>query len=234
MFSDFKPIKIEPIAYIQTDFDEKFGIPRQSGKVPQLMGRIIFLPKYRDPNALREIESFSHLWLLFHFSKSQRSDWSPTVRPPRLGGNKRVGVFASRSPFRPNSIGLSSVRLIKKEQTENNKTTLLVSGADLLNNTPILDIKPYLPYTDSHPQAVAGYADTHISHRLAVHARPDILDIIPKSKQEALISCLAEDPRPSYQNEPKRVYSMRFSGYDIHFKIDENDLEIIGIDQIIK
>lgn len=220
---------MHPIAYIHTDFKEKFGIPRQSGRVPDLKGRIIFLPEYRKPEAFRGITEFSHLWLIFDFSESHRKNWTPTVRPPRLGGNKRMGVFATRSPFRPNPIGLSCVKLNGLEQT-NNGIELLVSGIDLLDNTPILDIKPYLPYADSHPEAQGSYAEYLQHYHLEVQFPEKFLNQIPETKQQALIACLADDPRPSYQDDPERIYHMQFSELDIHFKVNQNQLKVIGID----
>ncbi len=213
-------INMKPIAHIRTDFTEKFGIPRQSGRVQSLTGRIVFLPQYRNPEALRGLEGFSHLWLIFDFSESHRSEWSATVRPPRLGGNKRIGVFASRSPFRPNPIGLSSVRLTGIEKTENEGAVLHVSGADLLDMTPIYDIKPYLPSADSHPDALGGYADEFTEYRLQVDFPEELLRILPEEKRQAAIDCLAEDPRPSYQDDSDRIYSMNFAGFDIHFTVN--------------
>lgn len=224
---------IKPIARIQTDFDEKFGIPRQSGRVPELVGRIVFLPEYRDPESLRGIEGFSHLWLIFDFSKAHRDEWSPTVRPPRLGGNRRMGVFATRSPFRPNPIGLSCVRFLGVEKTETEGTVLLVGGADLLNGTPILDIKPYLPYADCHPDAVGGFADTAGERSLEVEFPPKWLECVPKEKQAALTACLAQDPRPSYQDDPERVYSMRFAGLDVHFTVKDSTATVVSVDNNI-
>ena len=223
-------VEMHPIAYIESDFKEKFGIPRQSGRVQSLTARIVFLPKYRNPDALREIEGFSHLWLLFDFSKAHQAQWSPTVRPPRLGGNRKIGVFASRSPFRPNPIGLSSVRLLGVEKTEKEGYVLLVSGADLLNGTPIFDIKPYLPFTDSHPNATAGYAAQGLNHRLEVVFPPDLLQKIPKEKREGLTACLAEDPRPSYQ-EGDRPYSMRFGAFDVRFTVQNQTLTVFAVDE---
>lgn len=222
---------IQAIAHIHTDFKEKFGIPRQSGRVPELEGTIVFEPKYRNPESLRGIEEFSHLWLIFDFSKSHRKEWSPTVRPPRLGGNRRVGVFASRSPFRPNPIGLSCVRLIRLEQTNQNGTILVVSGCDLLDNTPILDIKPYIPYADCHPDATGSYAEEQKSHKLTVEIPDDLLSIVPVNKRDAMIACLADDPRPSYQNDPERTYHMYFGNQDIHFRVKGNQLLVIGIEE---
>lgn len=212
-------IIMKPIANIRTDFTEKFGIPRQSGRVQSLTGRIVFLPQYRNPEAIRGLEGFSHLWLIFDFSEAHRSEWSATVRPPRLGGNKRIGVFASRSPFRPNPIGLSSVKLTGIEKTEAEGTVLYVSGADLLDMTPIYDIKPYLPSSDSHPEALGGYADEFTEYRLQVDFPEDLLQILPEEKRQTAIDCLAEDPRPSYQDDSDRVYSMNFAGFDIHFTV---------------
>lgn len=221
-------MEIFPIAHIQTDFNEKFGIPRQSGKVPSLTARIVFEPKYRNPDALREIESFSHLWLIFDFSLAHKEGFTPTVRPPRLGGNRRVGVFASRSPFRPNNLGLSSVRLLKVEKTENEGDVLIVSGADLLNGTPIYDIKPYLSYTDSHPDAICGYASEALGHRLNVIISDKLLLEIPENKREALIDCLKEDPRPSYQDD-EREYTMSFADFEVSFKVCGENLEVLKI-----
>ncbi len=211
-------LSIEPIAYIETDFPDKFGVPRQSGRVEPLRGRIVFLPAYRNPDALREIEGFSHLWLLFDFSLAHREGWSPTVRPPRLGGNRRVGVFASRSPFRPNPIGLSSVRLLGIEHSEKDGDCLLVGGADLVDRTPIFDIKPYLP-SDCHPDARGGYADAEVSHRLTVDFPPHLLNALPIEKREALLLCLADDPRPSYQADAERIYRMRFASLEVSFTV---------------
>ena len=220
-------MELKPIAYIHTDFKEKFGIPRQAGRIPELAGRIAFEPEYRNPEALRGITEFSHLWLIFDFSESHRENWSPTVRPPRLGGNQRIGVFASRSPFRPNPIGLSCVKLEKIQNGE-----LFVSGVDLLDNTPIFDIKPYLPYADSHPEALGSYGEALRYHHLEVHIPESLLHQLPESKQKAVIACLADDPRPSYQTNPDRIYSMQFAEFDIHFKVHQNQLEVIRIDTL--
>ncbi|MBE5742991.1 MAG: tRNA (N6-threonylcarbamoyladenosine(37)-N6)-methyltransferase TrmO [Clostridiales bacterium] len=212
-------MEIKPIAKIYTDFKEKFGIPRQSGRGVNLIGKIVFEPKYRFPEAIREIEKFSYLWLIFDFSLSHREEFSPTVRPPRLGGNTRVGVFASRSPFRPNSLGLSSVKLIKIEDDENLGKVLIVEGADILNETPIYDIKPYL-LSDCHPDATVGYADT--IHKLEVVVPPNLKEKIPKDKLIAVISCIEEDPRPSYHDDENRVYKMKFDNFEIHFSVKDN------------
>ena len=218
------------IAVIHTDFKEKFGIPRQSGRVSSLQGRIVFEPTFRDPDALRGIEGFSHLWLLFDFSRSHRENWSPTVRPPRLGGNTKIGVFASRSPFRPNPVGLSCVKLERVEATENEGTVLYVSGVDLLDGTPIFDIKPYLPFADCHPEAKGGYADDFRDHRLAVEFPPELLALLPEDKQETAVACLAEDPRPSYQDD-ERVYSMNFAGFDIHFTVRNKKATVFSVEK---
>ena len=220
---------IEPVAHIKTDFKEKFGIPRQSGRAEALKGKIIFTPEFRNPSALNGLEEFSHIWLLFDFSESHTDEWHPTVRPPRLGGNKRVGVFASRSPFRPNSIGLSSVKLEGIENDGENGMVLIVSGVDLLDGTPIYDIKPYIPYCDSHPDASGSYAEEHKQHKLDVIFPEHLLTLIPEDKREAVIQCLSDDPRPSYQSEPERVYNMLFAGSDISFRVDENVLTVIEI-----
>lgn len=222
---------IKPIAYIETDFKEKFGIPRQSGRVESLKGRIVFLPEYRNPDALRGLEGFSHLWLIFDFSLSHRDGWSPTVRPPRLGGNEKIGVFASRSPFRPNPLGLSLVKIDSIENTERQGFVINVSGVDLLDGTPIFDIKPYLPYADCRPDAVGGYADALKGYSLEVVFPEELLNFIPVGKRDAVISCLADDPRPSYQSDD-RVYSMRFGDFDIRFKVDEKVLTVIEVENL--
>ncbi|MBQ3258959.1 MAG: tRNA (N6-threonylcarbamoyladenosine(37)-N6)-methyltransferase TrmO [Clostridia bacterium] len=221
---------MKPIAYIRTDFNEKFGIPRQSGRVPELVGRVVFEPEYRHPDSLRGIDGFSHLWLIFDFSEAHRDTWSATVRPPRLGGNERVGVFATRSPFRPNPIGLSCVRFLGIEHTENEGDVLLVGGADLLDNTPIYDVKPYLPYADCHPEAIGGFADSAVVRQLNVMIPDEWMSRIPENKRAVLAACLAEDPRPSYQDDPERVYHMRFADRDIHFTIADNTATVVRVD----
>ena len=222
--------EISPIAIIHTDFKDKFGIPRQAGRVPSLTGRIVFLPEYRDPDSLRGIEGFSHLWLLFDFSRAHREGFTPTVRPPRLGGNTRVGVFASRSPFRPNPIGLSCVKFEGIEHSETEGDVLKVSGVDLLDETPIFDIKPYLPFADSVPDAIGGYADEQKDHALSVDFPATLLEQLPEEKREAAIACLAEDPRPSYQGDG-RVYSMRFAGFDIHFTVSDGKATVEALEK---
>lgn len=223
---------IKQIAVIHTDFREKFGIPRQSGRVPSLTGEIEFLPEYRKSEALRGLEGFSHLWLIFDFSKAHREQWSPTVRPPRLGGNQRIGVFASRSPFRPNPLGLSCVKLVEIRHTADRGDVLVVSGADLLDGTPIYDIKPYLPFADSYPEALGGYADAQQSHRLQVEVPPELLECLPEDKRQTMIDCLAEDPRPSYQNDSERVYSMQYAGFDVHFRVVQECVQVIGVEEL--
>ncbi len=220
---------IKPIAYIRTDFKEKFGIPRQSGIVGELTARIVFLPEFRDPEALRGIDGFDYLWLIWRFSANRHDGWRPTVRPPRLGGNARMGVFATRSPFRPNPMGLSSVRLIGVEHTAAEGTVLIVSGADMLDNTPIYDIKPYIPYTDCHPDSRGGFADSGAPEPLKVDIPEQLLSRFPEAKREALISVLAQDPRPAYQNDPERVYGLSFAGYSVRFTVTENALKVIDL-----
>ena len=217
------------IAHIHTDFTSKFGIPRQSGLVEELEATIIFESEYRNPDALRGIEEYSHLWLLWQFSECMDKEWSPTVRPPRLGGNKRMGVFATRSPFRPNPIGLSSVKLLGVEKTEKHGCVLRVAGADLLDGTPIYDIKPYLPYVDSHPEASNGFALNEKEGRLTVDFSAELLQKIPTEKQAALKAVLAQDPRPGYQNEPERIYGIEFAGFDVRFNVENNVLTVTEI-----
>lgn len=214
---------LHTIARIHTDFPSKFGIPRQSGLIPTLQAQIIFEPAYQNPAAVRGLEDFSHLWLIWQFSENLRSSWSPTVRPPRLGGNQRVGVFATRSPFRPNALGLSSVRLDKIEYTPHQGPVLYVSGADLMDQTPIFDIKPFLPFTDNHPEATEGFAGPVKEHRLQVAFPPHLFAQIPPEHQAALLEVLAQDPRPSYQNDPERVYGFPFAQWEIRFQV-QNDL----------
>ncbi len=225
--------ELKIIAHIETDFKTKFGIPRQSGLV-DLEALIIFEPEYRNDDALRGIEDFSHIWLIWNFSKAQRHTWSPTVRPPRLGGNKRIGVFATRSPFRPNPIGLSSVKLLGKVKIPNQGTALRVSGADLMNGTPIYDIKPYLAYTDSHPDAIGGFADKKLNDSLEVEFPPDLLKIIPENKQNALLELLSEDPRPHYISDNNRIYGFEFSDFEIKFKVEDGLLTVVELNIIKK
>ena len=220
---------LNPIAHIRTDFKEKFGIPRQSGIVEELTARIVFLPEFRDPEALRGIEGFDYLWLIWRFSANRHDGWRPTVRPPRLGGNARMGVFATRSPFRPNPMGLSSVKLIGVEHTANEGTVLIVSGADLLDNTPIYDIKPYIPYTDCHPDCRGGFADSGAPEPLEVNIPDELIAVLPVDKRSALISVLAQDPRPAYQNDPDRIYGLSFAGYSVRFSVSEKTLTVTGL-----
>ncbi len=217
------------IARIKTDFPGKFGIPRQSGLIEELVGTIIFEKEFRVDEALRGIEEFSHLWLIWGFSENRRDSWSPTVRPPRLGGNKRVGVFATRSSFRPNGLGLSSVKLMGLEKTKDFGTVLKVSGADLMDGTPIYDIKPYLSFTDSHPDAKAGFAGEVFSYELEVLIPEEMKKTIDEEKIDALIKILKSDPRPSYQEDEERIYSFEFADMHIEFSVKENLLKVENI-----
>jgi tRNA-Thr(GGU) m(6)t(6)A37 methyltransferase TsaA len=217
------------IAHIENDFEEKFGIPRQSGIVDSTQAMIIMEPEYRNPHAFKGIEGYSHLWLLWQFSENIRQSWSPTVLPPRLGGKTHMGVFATRSPFRPNPIGLSSVRLVRYEVTDKFGPVLYVAGADLMNHTPIYDIKPYLAYTDSHPEALAGFAGEIGEYRLKVEIPEELLKLLPENKIETIRNVLAEDPRPSYQNDPDRRYGMMFGGFDIRFHVEGDCLRVCEV-----
>lgn len=220
---------MKPIAKIHTDFPDKFGIPRQSGLVSTLESRIVFEPEYRVAEAIRGIEEWSHLWLIWEFSENKREDWSPTVRPPRLGGNKRVGVFATRSPFRPNPIGLSCVKLIRVEKTADEGSVLIVSGADMMDGTPVLDIKPYLPYTDAHTDASGGFAEEVFGAKLTVDFPDGLISLLPESKREAAIALLADDPRPAVQaKEAGRIFGFRFAGFEIKFRVDGDRLTVIS------
>lgn len=225
---------IQAIARMHSDFSSKFGIPRQSGLVQELRSTIVFEPEFRNPDALRGIEEFSHLWLIWQFSEAVRQGWSATVRPPRLGGNTRMGVFATRSPFRPNNLGLSSVTLLGVEQTKNYGTVLHVGGADLMDGTPIFDIKPYIPYGDCHPDAVGGFTDRAGEFLLNVEFPQQLLEMLPEDKRDAAIGVLSHDPRPSYQRNPERVYGMPFAGVDIRFTVKENVLTVQEIVPNIK
>lgn len=217
------------IAHIETDFETKFGLPRQSGLVDEIQGKIIFEKEYRNPEAFRGLEEFSHIWLIWCFSQAQRETWSPTVRPPLLGGNIRMGVFATRSPFRPNPIGLSCVRLERIEFSKESGPILWVRGSDLMNGTPIYDIKPYLPYADSRPDAVGGFTDNLTERKLEVDIDNSLLDIVPETKQKALFDILAQDPRPSYQEDSQRIYGFGFAGLEIKFKVDGKKLTVTDI-----
>lgn len=224
--AEIVPMKI--IARIRSDFSEKFGIPRQSGLVDALRARIVFEPEYRNADALRGLEGFSHIWLLWQFSRAQREDWSPTVRPPRLGGNARMGVFATRSPYRPNAIGLSCVRLVSVDWDAEDGPALTVAGADLLDGSPIFDIKPYLPYADAHPEAAGGFAPVE-TPRLEVDFPQALLGRLPEDKREAALELLAQDPRPGYQHEPGRAYGMAFAGRDIKFTVTDDVLTVTDV-----
>ena len=220
---------MQVISHINTEFPTKFGIPRQSGIIESLKGSIVFEPEYRNTDAIRGLEDFSHLWLIWEFSEAKREGWSPTVRPPRLGGNTRKGVFATRSPFRPNPIGLSSVKLEKIEMDPKLGPILHVSGADLMDGTPIYDIKPYIAYTDSHPDAVSGFANKPAEYLLDVEVAKELIDIVPEKQRESLIAVLAHDPRPQYQDDPERVYGMAFDQYEVRFKVKDLNPTVIDI-----
>ena len=222
-------MEMKVIAHIKSDFPTKFGIPHQSSRIKELKADIIFEPEYRNPEAFRGIEEYSHLWLIWEFSGAVREKWSPTVRPPRLGGNVRMGVFATRSPFRPNPIGLSSVRLESVEFSEKYGPVLHVTGADLMDGTPIYDIKPYLAYVDSHPEAAGGFTDQIQDHKLKVEFPEKLLKKIPEEKREALLAVLANDPRPGYQKDPERKYGMSFGSWDIQFKVDGEQLQVLEV-----
>ena len=220
---------MKTIARIHTDFPTKFGIPRQSGIIASLQATIVFEPEYRNPDAVRGLEDFSHIWLLWQFSEAVRDEWSPTVRPPRLGGNVRKGVFATRSPFRPNPIGLSSVKLEKVEIDPKFGPILHVSGADLMDGTPIYDIKPYIAYTDSHPDAVSSFASKPAEYLLEVVFPEALLQKVPECQRESLIAVLQHDPRPQYHDDPKRVYGMAFGGMEVKFKVEERLLTVVEV-----
>ena len=220
---------IEPIARIETDLPTKFGLPRQSGLVPALAARVVFEPTYRDPVAFRGLEGYSHIWLIWGFSRNGRDAWAATVKPPRLGGNRRMGVFATRSPYRPNALGLSSVRLDRIETGGPDGVVLHVSGADLMNGTPIYDVKPYLAFTDSHPDAVGGFADDVSGYALAVEFPEPLLDRIPADRREALIGLLRQDPRPAYIDDPDRRYGFNFLTFDVRFTVRDGVLTVVEI-----
>ena len=220
---------MEIIAKMRSDFASKFGIPRQSGLVEELRSTIVFEPGYRDPECLRGIEDFSHLWIIWQFSQAVEQGWSPTVRPPRLGGNSRMGVYATRSPFRPNHMGLSCVKLLGVEHTQQHGTVLHVGGADLMDGTPIFDIKPYIPYSDSHPEASGGFTDHAGEFLLNVNFPEELLSKLPKNKQAAAIGVLTHDPRPSYQRNPDRIYGLNFAGFDIRFQVKESVLTVLEV-----
>ena len=222
-------ISIQVIAKMRSDFPTKFGIPRQSGLVEELESTIVFEPEFRNADSLRGIEGFSHLWIIWQFSQAVRQDWSPTVRPPRLGGNTRMGVFATRSPFRPNHLGLSCVRLLSVEQTDSDGTVIRVAGADLMDGTPIVDIKPYIPYADSHSDAKGGFTDGASDYILNVEFPAHLLTIQPQDKQSAAVAVLSHDPRPSYQKDSDRVYGLTFGGFDIRFQVKDEILTVVDV-----
>jgi len=222
-------VLMQPIAHICSPFGTKFGIPRQSGLVLELTAEIVFEPEYRNPDALRGIEGFEYLWLLWHFSAAKQEKWSPTVRPPRLGGNTRMGVFATRSPFRPNPIGLSCVRLLERIDDVRGPV-LRIAGADLMDGTPIFDIKPYLPYADAHPEAAAGFTDAAPKPTLTAVIPEPLLQRVPEPLRDALRGVLAQDPRPTYQSDPARVYGMSFAGLEVRFTVDGGTLTVVGIE----
>ena len=223
-------INMKILARVQSDFSAKFGIPRQSGLAEELKAMVILEPEFRNPDVFRGLEQYSHIWLLWQFSETAKEGWSPTVRPPRLGGNKRVGVFATRSPFRPNPIGLSSVRLDGIRNHPRFGPVLLISGADLMDGTPVLDIKPYIPYADSHPDAKGGFAQAHKDDKLLVEFPEQLLCRVPPEKREALIKVLALDPRPSYQRDAGRIYGFEFAGMEIRFRVEEKTVMVCEVD----
>lgn len=225
-------ITMEVIGHVRSDFPQKFGISRQAGRVPELKARVVFAPAYRNPEALRGLEGFSHIWLLWNFSGNPQGTWSPTVRPPRLGGNRRMGVFATRSPFRPNPIGLSCVRLEAIDLAGPEGPTLLISGADLMDGTPIFDIKPYTPYADCHPEATGGFTDTAGDFLLTVDFPPDLLAQVPEARREGLLGVLRHDPRPSYQHDPDRIYGLSFGGFNVKFQVKDQCLTVCGLVRI--
>ena len=225
-------VNIQVIARMHSDFATKFGIPRQSGLVEELRSTIVFEPEFRNPDALRGIEDFSHLWIIWQFSEAVRQGWSPTVRPPRLGGNTRMGVFATRSPFLPNNLGLSCVRLLGVEHTTEHGTMLHVGGADLMDGTPIFDIKPYIPYADCQVDATGGFTDTAGDFILKVDFPAALLEQLPEAKRDAAIQVLSHDPRPSYQRKPDRIYGLTFAGFDIRFQVREDILTVVDVDPV--
>ncbi len=222
-------IIIKPIAHIHCDYKSKFGIPRQSGLVDSVHAKIVFLPEYRNPDAFRGLEGYSHLWLLWQFSEAVRDGWSPTVRPPRLGGNKRMGVFATRSPYRPNPIGLSSVEIVSIELNTPKGPMIEIAGADLLDGTPIYDIKPYLAYTDSHPKAKSGFALTDVAPKTEVIITDELLNKIPEVHRTSVIDILAEDPRPGYQDDANRVYVLEYANFEIAFRVENEKITVEDI-----
>ena len=225
-------MEMKPIAHIRNDYTAKFGIPRQSGLVEEVVSAIVFEPEYRNADAFRGLEGWSHLWLIWVFSEAIRDTWSPTVLPPRLGGKTRMGVFATRSPFRPNPIGLSSVKLVDFDLHTKEGPVLYVAGADLMDGTPILDVKPYLPYTDSHPDAIGGFAEPVREYHLDVVFPEEWLAQVPERLRKPVLGLLAQDPRPSYQNDPDRVYGVAFGGYDFRFRVKDGVLTICEVEKL--
>ncbi len=225
-------VSMRVIAHMENDYKEKFGIPRQSGLCEAVESRIVFEPEYRNADAFRGIEDFTHLWLIWQFSEAVREDWSPTVRPPRLGGNTRVGVFATRSPFRPNSMGLSSVKLLRMEQDKELGPVLYVSGADLMDGTPIFDVKPYLAYVDSHPEASDGFALNRKEGVLMVEADEDLLEKLPTVKRAGLLEILSQDPRPQYQDAPERIYKMTYGDFTVSFRVENGVARVVDVKEI--
>lgn len=221
--------QIKAIAHIVTDFPSKFGIPRQSGLVEELEGKIILEPEYAVKEAVKGLEEFSHIWLIWGFSKNKREQYSLTVRPPKLGGNTRKGVFSTRSPFRPNGLGLSCVHLERIEYDEKERPILYVKGADLMNGTPIFDIKPYIPYSDCHPEARGSFASVHQNDRINVYIPKELEEFVPEEKRDALYAVLEQDPRPAYQNDPERIYGFPFAGMEIRFRVKEDCLSVCEI-----
>ena len=224
-------MELKEIAVIHTDFPEKFGIPRQSGLVGGLQGTIVFSPEYRNADAIRGLNDFSHLWLVWGFSKAKKDHWSATVRPPRLGGKVRMGIFATRSPFRPNPIGLSSVKLESVTMDEKLGPIITVSGIDMLDGTPIYDIKPYIPLTDCHPEASEGYTRETKIHELKVEFPEELLNQYPQEKRQAVLGILSQDPRPTYFQDPERVYGVPFAGFDVKFRVDGDLLIVCGLEK---
>ena len=222
-------VEIQVIARMRSDFPTKFGIPRQPSLVEGLQSTIVFEPGFRNPDTLRGMEGFSHLWIIWQFSEAVRTEWSPTVRPPRLGGNTRMGVFATRSPFRPNSLGLSCVKLEGIDYSTKDGPVIHVSGADLMDGTPIFDIKPYIPYSDAHPEALGGFTDTAGDFLLKVDFPEHLLSLLPEEKRQAAVGVLSHDPRPSYQRKPERIYGLPFAGFDIRFRVQEDQLSVLEV-----
>ena len=222
-------LTIEPIAYMRTDFPTKFGIPRQSGLVKSARGKIVFEPEYRDPNALRGLEDFSHLWIIWGFSEAVRDKWSPTVRPPRLGGNRRMGVFATRAPFRPNPLALTCVEIERVEYESGDGPVIYVRGADLMDCTPIYDIKPYLAYADSIPEATGGFTDSAETHCLEVEIPVEMLNRIKAPLREVLTEVLRQDPRPRYHDDPERIYVLPFADMEVSFRVKGNELTVTDV-----